>query len=146
MTTANHSFSRNALMCLTLLGMTHGVWAQAIPGEDPVMLGSRVNYQAFPTAAAVRSGALDPAMDLPAWLRAKVSRYEAQAFTDTPSGVSTDRDIVTTTRSEGTRKTCVQEVGSNTTMLRPGANSQVTQANNNTQVVVLRGDLVNVCR
>jgi hypothetical protein len=134
------------LLWLGLLSGTSGLaWAQAVPGEDPVQLG-RVSYMAFPTAAATRSGSLDPALDLPAWLRAKVSRYEAQSFTENPMGMSTDSDIVTTTRSEGTRKTCVQEVGSSTTMLRPGSSSQVTQANNNTQVVVLRGDLVNVCR
>ena len=134
------------LLCLGLLGLPSLIWAQAAPGEDPVMLGSRVSYQAFPTAAPPKSGALDPAKDLPAWLRAKVSRFEAQAYTDNPQGVSTDRDVITTTRSEGTRRTCVQEVGSSTTMLRPGTGSQVTPANTNNQIVVLRGELVNVCR
>ena len=85
-------------------------------------------------------------MGLPAWLRAKVSRYEAQAFTENPQGVSTDSDIVTTTQSVGNRKTCVQEVGSNTTTIRPGSSSQVSPANTNNQIVVLRGDMVNVCR
>jgi len=134
------------LWIVGLLGMPSVIWAQATPGEDPVVLGARVTYQAFPTAAPAKSGSLDPAADLPAWLRAKVSRFEAQAYTDNPGGASTDSDIVTMTRSEGTRRTCVQEVGSTTTMLRPGTGSQVTPATTNNQIVVLRGDLVNVCR
>ncbi|ARU04885.1 hypothetical protein CCO03_09510 [Comamonas serinivorans] len=143
---SDHTRLYRLLLCLALTGTGSVAWSQGAPGEDPVLLGGNVSYQAFPTAAEARSGALDPADDLPAWLRAKVSRYEAQSFTSNPNGIATDSDIVNTTRSAGTRKTCVQEVGSSTTMLRPGTASQVRQANNNTQVVVLRGDLVNVCR
>ena len=144
---ANRHILLTALCCgLGLLGMPGAIWAQATPGEDPVVLGAQVSFQAFPTAAPARSGSLDPANDLPAWLRAKVSRFEAQAYTDNPGGASTDSDIVTMTRSEGTRRTCVQEVGSSTTMMRPGSGSQVTPATTNNQIVVLRGDMVNVCR
>ena len=134
------------LWIVGLLGTPGVIWAQTTPGEDPVLLSVRITYQAFPTAAPAKSGSLDPANDLPAWLRAKVSRFEAQAYTDNPGGASTDSDVVNMTRSEGTRRTCVQEVGSTTTMLRPGTGSQVTPATTNNQIVVLRGDLVNVCR
>ena len=142
----HHPMLPTTLWVVGLLAMPSVIWAQATPGEDPVVLGARVTYQAFPTAAPAKSGSLDPAADLPAWLRAKVSRFEAQAYTDNPGGASTDSDIVTMTRSEGTRRTCVQEVGSSTTMMRPGSGSQVTPATTNNQIVVLRGDMVNVCR
>ena len=134
------------LAALSVLSWIGAAGAQAVPGEDPVVLG-RVSYLALPTGAAPRSGAMDPAGDLPAWMRAKVSRYEAQSFSNATDTILTDRDVVNTTRSVGTRRTCVQEVGSSTTMARPGSgSSMVRPANNTNQVVVLRGDLVNVCR
>ncbi|RMX06438.1 hypothetical protein D8I35_07860 [Corticibacter populi] len=116
-------------------------WAQPIPGEDPLVIQSPLQYQQFPGYGGAASGGLDPSSDLPAWMRARVSRFEAQAY-GIHSSVYTDNDVVTTAATQGLRKVCVQEVASNTT----ASGSMVTPANGRDQIVVLRGDLVNVCR
>ena len=54
-------------------------------------------------------------------------------------------DVVTTANAQGMQKTCVQEVGSNTVS---GAATGTGKygPNQAPQVVVLRGDLVNICK
>lgn len=53
--------------------------------------------------------------------------------------------MVTTANAEGMQKTCVQEVGSNT-LSSSSASTLRYGSNQAPQVVVLRGDLVNICR
>ena len=123
-----------------------GSLAQAqAPGEDPVVLTRPLSVQMAPTGAAPTSGGLTPPVDMPAWLRARVARYEAKAYSANTEGILTDNDVVTTAQAQGLQKTCVQEVGSNTLS---GSSSQFNRygPNASPQVVVLRGDLVNVCR
>lgn len=67
-----------------------------------------------PAGAAAASTGLDNASTMPSWLRARIARYEAKAFSDDPGGVLTNNDVVTTANAQGMQKTCVQEVGSNT--------------------------------
>lgn len=117
--------------------------AQHAPGEDPVQLKVVPAIQARPTAPEARSQGLDPNQGLPAWLRARVARYEARAFATDTSGVITDNDVVATSNTTGVRKSCVQEVGSNT--VASGAGNRYGPSSG-PQVVVLRGDLVNVCK
>ena len=82
---------------------------------------------------------------IPSWLRARIARYEAKAFSDDPGGVLTNNDVVTTANAQGMQKTCVQEVGSNTVSGAATGTGKYgpSQA---PQVVVLRGDLVNICK
>jgi hypothetical protein len=119
-------------------------WAQA-PGEDPVVLTKKLTIQMQPTGAAAASTGLDNASTMPSWLRARIARYEAKAFSDDPGGVLTNNDVVTTANAQGMQKTCVQEVGSNTVS---GAATGTGKygPNQAPQVVVLRGDLVNICK
>ncbi len=119
-------------------------WAQA-PGEDPVVLTKKLTIQMQPTGAAAASTGLDNASTMPSWLRASIARYEAKAFSDDPGGVLTNNDVVTTANAQGMQKTCVQEVGSNTVS---GAATGTGKygPNQAPQVVVLRGDLVNICK
>lgn len=134
---------RVAALCALLLA---NVAAQAqAPGEDPVVLTRPLTVQMLPTGAAPASGGLTPPVDMPAWLRARVARYEAKAYSANTDGMLTDNDVVTTANAQGLQKTCVQEVGSNT---MSGSTSQFNRygPNASPQVVVLRGDLVNVCR
>ena len=121
------------------------VFAQA-PGEDPVVLNKKLIIQMQPTGAVAPSGNIDGAAGMPSWLRARVARYEAKAFSADTTGIATNNDVVTTANAQGMQKTSVQEVGSNT------LSSTSTTGNGNRygpqaapQVVVLRGDLVNIC-
>jgi hypothetical protein len=52
--------------------------------------------------------------------------------------------VVSTATAEGLQKTCVQEIGSRTlSSTTPGTKYGPNQ---NSQVVVLRGDVVNICK
>lgn len=121
--------------------------ALAAPGEDTIQLNGPVQYRLMPTAPQIQSGGMDGPQEVPAWLRARMTRYVAKAYSATADdgSIYTDNDVVTTVQTEGLRKTCVQEVGSNTV---PAGSTLGTRYGPQTQdqVVVLRGDLVNVCR
>ncbi|WP_027995006.1 hypothetical protein [Simplicispira psychrophila] len=120
------------------------VWAQA-PGEDPVVLGKKLIIQMMPTAPPQASGNLDSNGGTPSWLRARIARYEAKAYSADTAGILTNNDVVTTANAQGMQKTCVQEVGSNT--LSGSSTSTARYGPNQApQVVVLRGDLVNICK
>jgi len=130
------------LAALSVAGNT--AWAQA-PGEDPVILNQRLTVQMLPTGAPAASTGLDTANAMPSWLRARVARYEAKAFSEDTTGVLTHNDVVSTATAQGMQKTCVQEVGSNTFSANTTGAGKYgpSQA---PQVVVLRGDLVNICK
>lgn len=139
-----HFALRGAALVVAFLSAAHGVWAQA-PGEDPVILTKKLTIQMQPTAGYAPSGNLDGNNTTPSWLRARIARYEAKAFSSDTTGILTDNDVVATANAQGMQKTCVQEVGSNTlsSATSPGTKYGPGQA---TQVVVLRGDLINICK
>ena len=118
------------------------VSAQNAPGEDPVILTKRIGLQMQLDGGVARSKPLDNG-EMPASMRAKVARYEAKANSGVAPGISTDADVTRETTSDGFQKTCVQAVGSTTTAA--GAGGRVISGNNQ-QVVVLKGDLVNICK
>lgn len=120
------------------------VQAQA-PGEDPVVLSKKLVIQMQATGTPAPSGNIDGAMGMPSWLRARVARYEAKAFSDDTTGILTNNDVVSTATAQGMQKTCVQEVGSNT-LSSSTSNFNRYGPNQAPQVVVLRGDLVNICK
>ncbi len=125
--------------CLTL-----PAWSQNAPGEDPVVLTKRVTVQMSPTGGSRTSSPMESITDMPAWMKAKVARYEAKANSDQTRGISTDADATTQAASDGFKKTCIQEVGSTTTTSMLAGSRMNTQ--NNQQIVVLKGDLVNICK
>lgn len=138
----------STLLALLVLTMAWLPWSvQAAPGEDTIRLSGPVQFTSMPGPEVARSGTLDGAFDLPAWMKARMSRYTAKAYsTSAEDGtIYTDNDVVTTTSVEGFRKTCVQEVGSNTAA-SGGALGTRYGPNQREQVVVLRGDLVNICK
>lgn len=114
----------------------------AAPGEDTIQLQNPVEHLQLPMGSATKSQGLDNANDgVPMHLRAKIARYEAQTFNDQVDGIYTDNDVNRIVGAQANRKTCIQDVGSNTNAtggVRTGAGQQ--------QIVVLRGDLVNICR
>lgn len=132
--------------CIIALAVLPMLKAHAAPGEDVIVLSGPVSYTTLPMPGAAPSEQMHPQVDIPAWMRARISRFTAKAYSASAGDgdIATDSDVVTTTTSQGLRKTCVQEVGTTTTTsdslggrYGPGQKDQV---------VVLRGDLVNICR
>lgn len=117
-------------------------FAQNAPGTDPVRIDSRVVIQGLPNGPAPRSGNIAPPAEIPAWQRAKIARYEAKAFSGNRGDILTERDVINTANSDGFKTTCTQSIGSISTPagITTGAGFQQTN-----QIVVLRGDLVNIC-
>lgn len=121
------------------------VWADNAPGEDPVILTKRVSVQMAPVGSARTSSPLESVNNMPAWMKAKVARYEAKANSDQTNGISTDEDAARSASSDGFKKTCIQEVGS-TSLGSAGSGARQNGLANNQQIVVLKGDLVNICK
>ncbi len=113
--------------------------AQNAPGEDPVLISSRVTYQMAPNPIVNKSTSINMQMGLSGSDQAKIARYTAMAYAATP-GVLTDKDVVNAVHTNGLNTTCTQSVGSNVAPPSGGAAVMATP-----QVVVLRGDMVNVC-
>lgn len=127
-----------AVVCSSTL-----VMAQSAPGEDPISLQGRVSYQMLPLGGAPKSSSINFSTDIPAWQKARIARYEAKAFSGNKGDILTEKDVVNTATSDGFKTTCTQSIGSTaapTTGITTGAGVKPTQ-----QVVVLRGDLVNIC-
>lgn len=114
-----------------------------VPGEDPVIVKGKSGVQMQPTAPPPKSGNLDGYTGMPSSLRARVARYEAKSYSADPAGMSTSGDVVNTVTADGMQRTCIQDVGSTTQTGSPGTKYGPGQ---NTQIVVLRGDLVNICK
>lgn len=115
----------------------------AAPGEDTISIsGFKPAAPASGSGQAVVGGGLDANGAVPAWLRAKVTRYTARAYAENTQGINTDNEVVQSAQSNGMSKTCVQEVGSNT--VAPGSPGFGLRGQQ--QIVVLRGDLVNICK
>lgn len=131
------------LVVLAAVGCINVATAQSAPGEDPISLQNRVSIQMLPLAGPPRSGSINFSTDIPAWQKARIARYEAKAFSGNTGDILTEKDVVNTATSDGFKTTCTQSIGSTaapTTGITTGAGVKPTQ-----QVVVLRGDLVNIC-
>ena len=129
---------------LTLSGWT-GDQAHAAPGEDPLVFSNPVQFASAPGARFQASGNMDASLQLPAWMKAKMTRYTAKAFSATADdgSIYTDSDVINTVQNTGFKTTCIQEVGSNSGDAAMGTRYGPGQRD---QVVVLRGDLVNICK
>jgi hypothetical protein len=128
-----------------ILGLlfTPCVGAQLAPGEDPVLLRQRVTYNMLPLNNAMRSTVMSNSQEIPGWMQAKLARFQAKAFAADTTGIVTDESVVTSNTQQGLRKVCTQEVGSSASTTGPSSGRYGPQ--NDPQVVVLRGDLVNIC-
>jgi hypothetical protein len=123
--------------------MASTAWADNAPGEDPVILSKKITVQMSPMANKNPSSPMDGANDMPAWLKAKVARFEAKSNANQTAGMLTDTDVTRTATSDGFKKTCIQEVGSSTADTSTAGSRSGTGGQ---QIVVLRGDLVNICK
>ncbi|MFM8575726.1 MAG: hypothetical protein ACKOBF_07600 [Limnohabitans sp.] len=132
-----------SIALITLTAVASACHAQPAPGEDPVLLQGRVSYNMLPLNNAMKSSVMMPEIQTPSWMQAKLARLQAKAFSADTTGILTDADVTTSQNTIGLRKTCVQDVGSIT---QSGVGSGKYGPQNDPQVVVLRGDLVNICR
>lgn len=117
--------------------------AQSAPGEDPIQLNKKISIQMMPMGSAPRSGSINSATDMPAWQKARVARYTAKAYSANPGDILTNKDVVNTATTDGFKTTCTQSIGSTvapTMGITTGAGTKPTE-----QIVVLRGDVVNIC-
>lgn len=132
---------------LVVLSLGYTLHAHSAPGEDTIQLKGPVKYVLSPGGQPPTSSGMDGPNDIPAWMRARMTRYIAKAYSATAEdgSIYTNSDVVTTMQTEGLRKTCVQEVGSNTVPVDGSLGNRYGPTARE-QVVVLRGDLVNVCR
>ena len=121
-----------------VLGAGVPAWAQHGPGEDPVVLEKKVTLQMIPNGAAPRSGYMNPSEEIPTWQKARIARYEAKAFSGNPGDILTNKDVISTATSDGYKTTCTQTIGSATGLTTAAGSPKE-------QIVVLRGDLVNIC-
>jgi hypothetical protein len=139
----NRNTSLRNSLAIIALGTALAANAQQVPGEDPVQLNAPVRHLSLPTGAAQKSGQLDASRELPAWMKARVARYEAKSFSSSANDgtIMTDNDVVKSATSQGQGKTCVQEVGSNSSAANSAGGKTLGD-----QIVVLRGDLINICR
>ena len=125
-------------------GLSLNSIAQTVQGEDPVSLHQRVQSNMLPWNNATPVN-LQQNQEMPAWLDAKLARFQAKAFSANTDGVLTDDQVRTSVTQDGLRKTCIQDIGSS---VSPGGQQPFSRygPKPETQVVVLRGDLVNICR
>lgn len=112
-----------------------GAAAVAAPGEDPVVIRGKVSYLQLPTGAAASSSSIVHRRDLPDNAKAKIARYMAKSYAPEALGIQTEKDVVSSVRTQSGRTTCTQT-------LAPATSSDPSS---NDQVVVIRGDLVNIC-
>ena len=109
-----------------------------VPGEDPLILLNKQVPQGLPLGAASTSSAPNLKVDMPDWQRAKASRYQAKAFAIENGSVQTGQDVINTASDDGFKTTCTQSIAS--TVVPKGSTVRGGE-----QIVVLRGDLVNIC-
>lgn len=124
-------------LAVALYAIASAAHAQ-VPGEDTVPLQRGLLIQMQPLPGPAQSRAPNLANSMPDWMRARMSRYEAKAWSENSGTVMTERDVINTVDTQGLKSTCTQSVGS--TVVPKG--STITKDT----VVVLRGDLVNICR
>ena len=135
-------------LAAAVLGLTLPLAAHAgAPGEDPITLEKKVTVQMMPINQARTTGSINYNLGTPAQIQAKINRYTAQAYSANTSGISTEKDVVQTVQTQGSKVVCSQSVGSNTGTSGLGgsgsAGGKVTSSGD--QIVVIRGDMVNIC-
>ena len=113
--------------------------ALAAPGEAPVYINGRVSYLQMPTAPRSISSSIVYKTGMPDDAKAKIAHYVAKSFSADTTGIKTEKDVVSSVQTNSLGGvTCVQTV--QPTAAGAGANM------GEDQVVVIRGDLVNICR
>lgn len=128
-------------LALALPALVHGA-----PGEDPLVLKQVQRVDMLPVGPAPVSSPGSRDTGIPPWLRARVTRYESKAMAadGKDKSLQTEKDVINSATGQGMRRTCTQEVGSITQPAGSGFSQYGPKGQD--QVVVLKGDLVNVCK
>ena len=134
-------------VCIVLVGVGSlqlgtNATAQNAPGTDPVRIESKVILQGLPNGPAPRSGNIARPAEIPPWQRSKIALYEAKAFSGNRGNILTEKDVINTASSDGFKTTCTQTIGST---VAPAGITTGGGFKPKDQIVVLRGDLVNIC-
>jgi hypothetical protein len=128
-----------ALVWIGWIALAAPTAAQA-PGEDTIVIKQAPQQSSGGGAAERKGKGLDERSEMPPGLKAKIARYTAVANNKADAQVSL-LSIEQRVESAGFSKTCVQDVGSTTA---PSTGRYGPR--NQDQIVVMRGDLVNLCR
>jgi hypothetical protein len=128
-----------ALAWIGLIALAAPAAAQA-PGQDTIVLKQAPQQSSGGGAAERKGTGLDERSEMSPALKAKIARYTAVASNKADTQVSL-LSLEQRVESAGFSKTCVQDVGSTTS---PAAGRYGPR--NQDQIVVMRGDLVNICR
>jgi hypothetical protein len=137
-------FLLTTLTCIPMALLTSNVHADQAPGEDTITLHNRVSFNMLPVNTPARTAANTNPQEIPAWLDAKLARYQAKAYSADNTGLVTEKDVTSTIANDGLRKTCTQDIASNVGTTA-AANSRYG-IKSDPQIVVMRGDLVNICK
>ena len=138
-------------LALSALGCAQMASAQGAPGSDPITLQGAVSYLALPAPPVQPSQPMDQMTDIPSWLQAKVRRFEAKAFADLEGAsgtVYTERDVISTQRGNALQRTCETNVASNVgaAAAAAGPSGRYGPGAGQDQMVVLRGDVITICK
>ena len=139
----------HAALLLAALTVVQGAAAQDAPGSDPIVIRGAVSYLALPTPALKPSGQIDQTDGMPSWLQAKVTRYEAKAFGVLEGGdgtIHTDRDVISSQSGNALQRNCTTEVASNSYSGAAAGPANRYGPGKQDQIVVLRGDVVTICK
>lgn len=123
--------------------------AQLAPGSDPIVLNTPIDYLALPTAPLAPSEQLNNAEELPSWLQAKISRFEAKAFAKLEGDdgtIYTNKDVISRQTGNALNRTCTTEVASNTVAPGVGPSGRYGPGSGGDQIAVLRGDVITICK
>ena len=113
--------------------------ALAAPGEDPVQINGRVSYLQMPTAPRSVSSSIVYKTGMPDDAKAKIAHYVAKSYSANTGNVKTNKDVVSSVQTNSAGGvSCVQSIQPTA----PGSGGMMGED----QVVVIRGDLVNICR
>lgn len=139
-----------ATLAILAVAFSPSAWSQDMPGSDPIVLEGAVSYLALPTPAVKPSKQIEQGDGMPSWLQAKVTRYETKAFATLDGGdgtIYTERDVISTQSGNALQRNCTTEVASNT--YAPGGvgpSGRYGPGASQDQIVVLRGDVVTICK
>lgn len=120
----------------TLIALLIPICSWSAPGEDLISISGRVSYLQLPTAPVTRSTSVQYVQQMPDDAAAKISRYTAKAYSGNLGQIKTEKDVIQSVQTKGTQTTCYQSIGS---VSAPNGLAS------NEQVVVLRGDVINIC-
>jgi hypothetical protein len=138
----NLSFVAKIVLWTGLLAISGIAHAQA-PGQDTIVLKT-APAQGGGGGSPERAGkGLEEKQDMPISLKAKIARYTAMGMAKGEESQYA-QNLVQQADSAGFNKTCVQDIGGTTAPTGLGTGRYGPR--NQEQVLVLRGDFINVCR